>query len=131
MQFIADFFANYSDWGLLAMRLVIGAVFIVHGQAKLGTWQMQPGTEMKPSMLKLMRLLSIAEPLGGAALIAGFLTQLAALGLGIVMLGAIYFKIKVWKMPFKADNASGWEFDLVLLAGCLALLTSGPGIFTL
>lgn len=131
MQLIADFFANYSDWGLLAMRLSIGAIFIVHGQAKLGTWQIQPNGQMKASMASIMKLLSIAEPLGGIALVAGFLTQLAALGLILIMLGALYFKIKVWKAPFKGDNATGWEFDLILLAGNLVLLTSGPGVYTL
>lgn len=122
---------SYSDWGLLALRLAIGAVFVVHGKAKLGMWKMQPNGQTKAPMTSIMKLLSLAEPLGGAALMAGFLTQLAALGLGIVMLGALYFKISVWKTPFKADSATGWEFDLVLLAGNLVLLTSGPGAFTL
>lgn len=122
---------SYSDWGLLALRLAIGAVFIVHGKGKLGMWKMQPNGQMKASMISLMRLLSVAEPLGGVAMITGVLTQFATIGLSLVMLGAIYFKIKVWKMPFKADNATGWELDLVLLAGNMVLLTSGPGIFTL
>ena len=92
---------------------------------------MQPNEQMKAPMIALMRLLSVAEPLGGIALAAGFLTQLAALGLGLIMAGAIYLKISKWKMPFKANNATGWEFDLVLLAGNLVILTSGPGALNL
>lgn len=122
---------SYSDWGLLALRLALGAVFVVHGKAKLGMWKTQPNEQMKAPMISLMKLLSVAESLGGLALIIGVWTEAAALGLGIIMLGAIYFKMKVWKAPFKADNATGWEFDLVLLAGNLVLLTSGPGVYTL
>ena len=122
---------SYSDWGLLALRLAIGAVFVVHGKGKMGMWKMKPNGQMKAPMTSMMKLLSVAEPLGGIALAAGFLTELAALGLGVIMLGALYFKMKVWKMAFKADNATGWEFDLVLLAGCLALLTSGAGAYSL
>lgn len=122
---------SYSDWGLLALRLAIGAVFVVHGKAKMGMWKMQPNGQMKAPMVSLMKLLSIAESLGGLALIIGVWTEAAALGLGIIMLGAIYFKMKVWKSPFTSQTATGWEFDLVLLAGNLVLLTSGPGAFTL
>jgi len=122
---------SYSDWGLLALRLAIGAVFVVHGKAKLGMWKMQPNEQMKAPMISLMKLLSVAELLGGIALVAGFLTQLAALGLGIIMLGALYFKLRVWKSPFTSQTAAGWEFDLVLLAGCLVLLTSGAGAYSL
>ncbi|HLC55235.1 MAG TPA: DoxX family membrane protein, partial [Candidatus Nanoarchaeia archaeon] len=37
-------------------------------------------------------LLGIAETLGGLAVIIGFLTQLAGLGLALTMVGAIYMK---------------------------------------
>lgn len=73
---------RYNDWNLLLLRLVIGAIFLYHGIAK---WQMEdPST--------LMTILRYAEPLGGAALIAGVFSQLASLGLIIIMLGAIYMK---------------------------------------
>ena len=38
------------------------------------------------------------------------------------MLGAIYFKIFKWKMPFTSQTSTGWEFDLVLLAAGLVIL---------
>ncbi|MBI2098849.1 DoxX family protein [Candidatus Uhrbacteria bacterium] len=122
---------SYFDWGLLALRLAVGVIFFAHGKAKWAMWKMQPNPQMPAQMLSTMKLLSIAEPLAALALIIGFWTQLAALGLAIIMLGALYFKIKVWKAPFTSQTATGWEFDLMLLAANLALLTTGPGALVL
>jgi putative oxidoreductase len=118
--------AQYGDWGLLGLRLAVGAVFLVHGISKLPMWRMQPSDQMPNGMLATMRFLSIAEPLGAAALILGALTQFAAAGLSVIMLGAIYFKIGVWKNKF----VNGWELDLVLLAANIALVLLGAGAWS-
>ncbi len=113
---------QYSDIGLLLLRLAVGTIFLVHGRSKLGSWK-QPAQGLNG----MMRMLSIAEPLGGVALLFGFLTQPAALGLGLIMVGAIYFKSMKWKTPFFALDKNGWEFDALILAACLLLLTMGAG----
>lgn len=77
-----------------------------------------------------MKFLSVAEPLGGHALIVGFLTPVAALGFAIIMLGALWMKLTVWKEPFVSDKTTGWEFDLLILAATTALITLGAGIFS-
>src|SRR3989344_7015822 len=74
---------QYNDWALLALRVAVGAVFIYHGNMKWGFAWGTPG-------ISVMKILSIAEPLGGAAMIAGVLTNWAALGLMIIMAGALY-----------------------------------------
>ena len=128
-----DFFIllhSFTDWGLLALRLVIGVIFLVHGLPKWKNWQAKPSKDMPASMIKIMRILSIAEPLGGVAVIAGFLTQLATLGLMIIMLGAISSKMK-WHIPFSAHDNTGWEFDLLILTACFALYFTGAGMFGL
>ena len=117
----------YGDWALLALRVAVGAIFLVHGKAKFAMWKVNPSEQMSVGMLSLMRFLSIAETLGGLAILAGFLTPLAALGLMIVMLGALRFKIFVWKTPFMELTKNGWEFDLVLLASNLISFVFGPG----
>ncbi|KAA0206152.1 DoxX family protein [Candidatus Uhrbacteria bacterium] len=117
---------QYSDIGLLLLRWVVGMIFLAHGRSKLGSWK-QPAKGMNG----MMRVLSIAEPLGGVAMIFGFLTQPAALGLAFVMGGAIYFKSMVWKVPFSSGEKSAWEFDLLILAACLVLLTMGAGAASL
>lgn len=117
---------QYSDWGLLALRLAIAAIFLAHGTSKFGAWKQPP-----QGLNKMMRLLSIAEPLGGVAILFGFLTQPAALGLGLVMGGAIYFKSMVWKVPFSSSEKSAWEFDLLILASTILLLFTGAGALSI
>lgn len=129
-----EFFSNlhqFSDGGLLALRIAVGAVFLVHGTQKWKMWGMQPSQGMSAGMLSLMKFLSIVEPLGGLGVLIGFLTQWAAAGLGIIMVGALVFKINMIKVPFTAMDKMGWEFDLVLLAAALALFLAGAGSFGL
>ncbi len=121
---------RFRDWGLLGLRVVIGIIFIYHGTQKWGLWQAVP-QGMPPSISLLMKFLSIVEPIGGLAVIVGVLTRWAALGLAIIMAGAIYFKINVMNVGFAPQNATGWEFDLVLLAANLAIATVGAGCLAL
>ena len=108
----------HRDWALLFLRLVIGAIFIYHGTMK---WPM--GDNM------IFNILAVVEPLGGVAMIAGVLTRWAGLGLAIIMLGAIYNKmISFGQAPFDPIGTFGkWEFDLIILAGCVAIMCFGPG----
>ncbi|MEO5927465.1 MAG: DoxX family protein [Patescibacteria group bacterium] len=122
---------SYADWGLLALRLALAAIFWVHGRSKAGMWKMQPSAQMPAKTISIMKLLSICEPLGALAMVVGFLTQPAALGFSLIMLGAIHSKKNVWKTPFKADDKTGWEFDLLILAASLFLLLAGAGAFSL
>lgn len=117
---------RYGDAAMLVLRIVIGAIFIAHGVMKFGAWQ-QPAVDMNIVMM----ILSVAEPVGGAALILGVLTQWAALGLGIIMVGAIYMKQFVWGGSFVGTSGPAWEFDAVLLASLLILLCYGAGRMSL
>lgn len=121
----------YADWGLLALRLAMFFIFWVHGSRKWSMWNAKPSPQTPAPMLSLMRLLSVCEPLGAIAILVGFLTQPAALGLGLVMIGAIYMKAKQWKVPFMSKDQTGWEFDLMILAACIALLLMGGGAFSI
>lgn len=128
MNFLYDLH-QFSDIGLLALRIAAGAIFIVHGMMKFRMWQ--PNPPMQGGMLQLMKFLAVVEPIMGVALILGLLTQFAALGGVLIMIGAIYLKMSVWKTPFRADNTTGWEFDLILLAACLMLWFAGAGEWSL
>jgi len=118
---------KYYDFGLLFLRLAVGAIFIVHGLQKLAMWNMAPNAQMGAGALLLMKLLSITEPLAGAVLILGIWINLAALVLALIMLGAILMKIFVFKVGFVALQTTGWELDLALLAANLVLLLGGGG----
>ncbi|MCH8023130.1 MAG: DoxX family protein [Candidatus Marinimicrobia bacterium] len=120
-----------NDWGLLALRIALAAIFIYHGSQKWAMWKMSPSEQMPAGMLNMMKFLSIVEPLGGVAVAVGFLTQPAALGLGIIMLGAINTKVRVMKVPFAPQDKTGWEMDLILLAACIALFFAGAGSIAL
>ena len=120
-----------SDLGLLVLRIAIGVIFLFHGKMKWGMWKMSPSDKMPAKMISIMKILSVVEPLGALAMFVGFLTQFAAIGLGIIMIGAIYFKIKIFKVPFFTTNNTGWEFDFLILATCIALLFLGAGSLSL
>ncbi len=111
------------DWALLILRLVIGVIFIYHGSMK---WPM--GDNM------IFNILAVAEPLGGAAMILGVLTRWAGLGLLIIMLGAMYMKMTGFGQgafdpmnTFAGTRGAGWEFDLMIFAGCIIAMAFGAG----
>jgi putative oxidoreductase len=68
-----------------------------------------------------------AELAGALALVVGFLSQWAALGLIVIMLGAIYRKAFQWKTGFWGEKSSGWHYDLLFIAMLLVILTTGGG----
>lgn len=114
-----DVLYNYGDLGVLALRVSLAAIFLVHGPKKLNG-----------AMGNFMLFIGAAETAGGLAMLLGFLTQLAAIGLGIIMIGAMYKKMFEWHVPFTAMGKSGWEFDLIILAACAVLLTLGAGAYS-
>lgn len=119
-------FAKYNDVGNLVLRLVIAAIFLYHGYQKLGLWGATP-EGMAGGQLMIMKILSIVEPVGAVALIFGALTRWASLGLSIIMVGAIYMKQVTWGMGFATAQGPGWEFDLMILGGTIALMFWGAG----
>jgi putative oxidoreductase len=128
------FFAQlhqFSDFALLALRIALGTIFIVHGTHKRRLWKVQPSQQMPAGFLRTLRFLSIAEPAGGLGVLFGFLTQLAALGLVFVMLGALQFLITKADRKFTGDNVPGWEFEFLVLIVAITLVIMGGGRFAL
>ncbi len=104
------------------IRAAIGTIFIVHGSGKF-----DPGFVGFLNQIgipaEMQILIALAEFVPGILLIIGVLTRISALILSIDMLGAI-FHVK------HADHLAGqggYEFDLILLAGVLAIIVAGPG----
>ncbi|MBI3004846.1 MAG: DoxX family protein [Ignavibacteriales bacterium] len=121
---------RFNDTGLLCLRLAIGSIFLVHGTAKWSMWGMEPSEQLPAAMLTIMKILSVAEPLGAVAVVLGFLTPLAAVGLSIVMLGAINMKIFAMGLKFMEMQSTGWEFDFLIFCALVCVLTSGPGKYS-
>ena len=69
-----------------------------------------------------------AELAGGLGVTFGILTQLAAIGLILVMLGAIQKKIFVWRTGFWGPSGTnGWNYETMLIVMNLVILTTGVG----
>jgi putative oxidoreductase len=119
-----------DDLALLLMRLLVGAVFITSGWSHAK----DPVTRGKSVELPpgVTRALGIAEVAGGVGVALGVLTQVAAIGLILVMLGAIQKKIFVWKTGIWGKHGTdGWHYDLMLVLMCLVIATTAGGRYVL
>ena len=118
--------ARFTDLGLLLMRLMVGLVFVASGYSHLK----DPAARAKDiGMSKVFTIfLGAAEVAGGLGVAFGVLTQLAAFGLILILLGAIQKKIFVWHTGFWGEKASGWHYDLMLIVMNLVVaFTNGGG----
>ncbi len=129
-------FGPYSDIGPLVLRVALATVFFVHGWPKINPKSPMKGIPGVAAGFKQLGIplpgffaviVSLLETAGAALLVLGWGTRILAALFAIDMLVATYFKIRVWKAPFMAQQATGWELDFVLLAGALTLLLVGPG----
>ena len=119
--------------GRLTARLVIGGLFVGHGTQKLfgwfggpgleGTEQMMGALEMRPPRANAVAA-GLTETAGGALLMAGAATPVAASSLIGTMVTAIR-KVHQPHGPWAAQG--GWEYNAVLIAALTALVDAGPG----
>lgn len=116
---------------LLLLRLIVAAIFLYAGYAKLSFWSAAP-EGMSAAMVNLIKFLSIVEPLGAVALIFGFLTRWVASGLAIIMAGAIYILYFTMNASiFTSPRGIGVDYNFLILSGCIVLIAFGPGRWSL
>ncbi len=76
--------------------------------------------------------LGAAELAGGLGVLLGGLAQLAAIGLILVMLGAIGKKIFAWHSGFWGKaGTNAWSYDTIMIAMNLVIVTTGGGNLSL
>src|SRR5436305_97634 len=101
--------ARFTDAGILLLRLMVGFVFVTSGYSHL------KDPEARSKSIEMSKgftiFLGIGEVAGGLAVAAGVLTQIAAFGLILIMLGAIQKKIFAWHTGFWGEKASGWHYE--------------------
>jgi putative oxidoreductase len=122
--------AQFTDIALLLLRLMVAIVFITSGYKHLK----DPATRSKDiGMSKSFTIfLGAAELAGGLGVILGVLAQLAAIGLILVMLGAIQKKIFTWHAGFWGKSGTnGWSYESMLVVMNLVIVTTGGGNLTL
>jgi putative oxidoreductase len=121
--------ARFTDLGLLLIRLMVGLVFVTSGYSHL------KNPEARANSIGMSKgftiVLGIGEVAGGLGVAAGVLTQLAAIGLILIMLGAVQRKIFVWHTGFWGEKASGWHYDLLFVLMNLLILFTNGGAYVL
>lgn len=120
---------QFTDIGLLLLRLMVGVVFFTSG------WNTLKDPDARAKEIEMSRpfaiFLGVAEALGALGIIFGVLTQLAGLGLMGFSLGAIWKKIARWHTGFWGENATGWHYDLMLLLMNVVIVATNGGRYVL
>ncbi len=127
------------DLGYLALRATLGVIFMAHGAQKLFGWFGGYGwnatldyfaTQMGvPAPLGALAILT--EFFGGAAVLLGVFSRLAALGLAVTMVVAAAKAHLANGFFINWTNAAGQghgiEMNLALFGMALLVLLAGPG----
>lgn len=128
-------FASHSSGryhlGLAILRVTTGIIFAAHGAQKffsIGVDGISAGFAQMgiPLAGVAAPLVATVELLGGLALVFGFLTRFAALGVAAVMLVAML--LVHWRGGFFMPT--GIEFTLILLGSAITLALTGAGAFS-
>jgi putative oxidoreductase len=141
-------FQTNDDVALLVLRVVLGLVFFPHGMQKLttmfggfgfeGTMGFFTGKMGIPAIFAILAIM--AEGLGWAGLITGLLTRIAAFGITVNMIVAVYmihwhngfFMNWFGAMTSEGKPAGeGFEFHLLVIAIGIALMIRGGGKWSL
>ena len=123
-------YSSAQNAALLGMRLVVAAIFLYAGIAKIPFWSAPP-EGMSVLMHNVLRFLVIVEPLGAVAVLFGFLTRWAAAGLAVIMVGAIvYVRFNMSTGIFTSPQGTGLDYNFLILAGSLVLAAFGAGAWS-
>jgi len=133
-------FRTNASWAPIFARLALGVIFFAHGAQKLlglfggpGWSGAIQGFEEHLGIPPVLTAISIlTEFFGGIAIILGVLTRLAAIGLTINMLVAVYtvhlhngFFLNWYCNP--PEGGHGFEYNLALIGLSISLLIWGGG----
>ena len=125
-----------TDLGLLLLRLAVGGVFVAHGvQHVFGIWG---GSGLggltgylaglgfrSPGVLAWV--VALTELVGGAGVVLGLLTPLAATGLLALMINAVLVKAPNGFFISGPPGAASVELEVVLGLAAAALVLTGAG----
>ncbi len=134
-------FRTDDDASALVARLALGIVILPHGLQKLLGMFGGAGftatvdyfvSSGLPAFLAV--LIIIGEALGSLGLILGFLSRVAALGITIIMLGAIltvHIKFGFFMNWTGTQAGEGFEFHILAIGLALVVLFKGGGLWSI
>ena len=127
-----------DDLAAFALRVLLGLVFLPHGAQKVFGWFGGAGFSATMSMFTdkagipavLAFLAIMAESAGALALVAGFFTRLAAIGIGVNMIicaAGNHIKNGFFMNWFGSQKGEGFEYHILAVAIAIALVIKGGG----
>jgi len=138
----ANLFYTNPDWIETLIRITLGVVFFAHGAQKLFGWFGGPG--YKETMRTMHQFLGVPSPLaflaiateffGGAALIVGLFSRVAALGIAVTMVVAIFtvhVRYGLFLNWFGDRKGHGYEYHLLVIALAAVIIARGSGALSL
>ncbi|WP_235870512.1 DoxX family protein [Rhodococcus xishaensis] len=123
------------DVGLLILRLAVGGTLLAHGLQKLAGWWSGPGLagyrdELAAAGFEHAGVLAVAgalvEVAGGALLILGLFTPVAAAGVLAVMINAWCLQQST-VLGLEYFEPDGIEYETLIGAAAAAIILIGPG----
>ena len=138
----ANLFYTNPDWIETLIRITLGVVFFAHGAQKLLGWF--GGAGYKETMRTMHQFLGVPSPLaflaiateffGGAALIVGLFSRVAALGIAVTMVVAIFtvhVRYGLFLNWFGDRKGHGYEYHLLVIALAAVIIARGSGALSL
>ena len=126
MRLYRDTLTAGQSLGLLVLRFVVGAAFILHGWPKI----QKPTSWMGDAVPGFLQFAAaVTEFGGGIALILGLLTPLVTLALAVQMAAAMMLVHIPKGHAFVGEES--YELPLVYLVLFVALSAIGPGRYSL
>lgn len=113
---------------LLALRVFMGTAFLLHGASKVGDITGFAAAYDLPYFIAWMTVYS--QLVGGALLVAGFLTKYVYPAVGGTMVGAVVVLIRRGE-PFSSIEGHSWELAAFYVVAAHALAVFGAGAYSL
>ena len=85
----------------------------------------------RPAQSRLAPKAKAALCLGALGVVFGVLTQLAAFGLILLMLGAVQKKIFSWHIGFWGEKTYGWHYEVMIILMNLVIASTDGGQYVL
>jgi len=130
-----NLFKPHVHLGSFLLRLGLGVIFIFHGYLKIAIG----GGKGWDNNLSEVAQMAVAwgEAVCGLALLVGFLSRLAALGLIVIQWGAIMLYTSKYDFVHIEYNRAdphriptGTEYNFALIFMCLAIVVLGSGMIS-